>query len=169
MNHLRVCIVLLFSLLIINSCKKDDPPAAGIDKEMLDLARQASGFTWYKNSAAFLNKSSGSGHNFSFLRTRYNTTAATMLDSTGKIKTNAAFPEGSLIVKELSNGSTAERYAILLKRTGHESADEKGWVWGYINSNETIADAASNRGGGCKGCHSQADNIDYMLMNKFFP
>jgi hypothetical protein len=92
-----------------------------------------------------------------------------MLEADGKVKPGAVFPEGSLIVKELSNGSAAERYAILLKMANHESADERGWIWGYINADETVSEAASNKGSACKGCHNQQENIDYMLMNKFFP
>jgi hypothetical protein len=72
-------------------------------------------------------------------------------------------------VKELTNGSLPERYAMLLKKATHESADEKGWVWGYVNSDETVSIAASEKGNDCKGCHNQGGNIDYMLMNKYFP
>ena len=44
-----------------------------------------------------------------------------------------------------------------------------GWVWGYINADESIAAPASEKGSQCISCHSQSDNIDYMLMNKYFP
>lgn len=171
MSTYRKPLVVMFVAagIAIAACKKDDPPAKGIDQGLFDMAKQTAGFIWYKNSETLLNKSQGSGHNYSLLRTRYNTTAATMLGTDGKIKAGAVFPEGSLVVKELTNGNTAERYAILLKRAGHEAADERGWVWGYINMDGTVAEPASEKGGECKGCHGQQDNIDYMLMNKFFP
>lgn len=154
-----------------NSCKKDknDEPES-IDTELYNLAKETSGFVWYKNSSAFLNKSSGSGHSQPLLRTRYNATAATKLDSVGKVMTGAAFPEGSLIVKELNNDvSTLARYAILYKKSGDPNADAKGWIWGYVNADGSVAAKASDKGSSCTGCHSQTDNIDYMLMNKFFP
>jgi hypothetical protein len=159
------------AFLVVGSIACKHPiPATGIDKELLLLAKEPSGFTWYKNTPSYLAKSAGSGHNFSYLRTRFNTIAATMLDSNGMVKSDSVFPEGSLIVKELSHdGSSVGRFAILLKRTGHGAADEKGWIWGYVNSNETVADAASNKGYGCIGCHNQQGNIDYVLMNKYFP
>ena len=82
----------------------------------------------------------------------------------------ATFPEGSLIVKELyDNSTTLGRYAILYKKSGSSDADAKGWVWGYINADGGVAEAASKKGSSCISCHSQADNIDYMLMNKYFP
>ncbi len=159
----------LVSIWTINSCKKEKE-ATGTDKELYEMAKATSGFTWFKNSSSLLNKSSGSGHPQPFLRTRYNAVAATKLDSNGKIMTGSTFPEGSLIVKELNdNSTTLGRYAILYKKSGSADADAKGWVWGYINADGGVAETASKKGSSCTSCHSQADNIDYMLMNKYFP
>lgn len=163
---LSICLV---SIWTINSCKKENE-ATGTDKELYEMAKTTSGFTWFKNSSSLLNKSSGSGHSQPFLRTRYNSVAATKLDSNGKIMTGATFPEGSLIVKELyDNSTTLGRYAILYKKSGSVDADANGWVWGYINADGDVAEAASKKGSSCISCHLQADNIDYMLMNKYFP
>ncbi|MEZ5198530.1 MAG: cytochrome P460 family protein [Bacteroidales bacterium] len=161
--------VLVLSVLIFSSCNKDDE-LEGIDKELYDMASSSSGYTWFENSSAYLDKSSGSGHNYPFLRTRFNATAASRLDSTGRIYADTTFPEGSMIVKELYDGSKGlERYAILYKQSNNSNADANGWVWGYINSDETVAVSATEKGNACIGCHTQAGNIDYMLMNKFFP
>lgn len=153
------------------SCKNDsEEELVGIDKELYDMASDGSGFTWYKNSDAQLERSSGSGHGEPFLRTRFNGTAASQLDSAGKVMEGITFPDGSLVVKELINDNSGlSRYAILYKKPGHESADEKGWVWGYINADGSVAEPASKKGASCIGCHSQSGNIDYMLMNKYFP
>lgn len=162
----------VFSIAIVaislQACKKDEP-AVGIDLELLNMAKETSGFTWYKNSDAWLDKSSGSGHNYSGLRTRYNSTAATQLDGNGKVMANASFPDGSLVVKELSNGNVVDLYAVLYKMSNHEYADANGWVWGYVFADGNVATTAEDKGAICTGCHSQSDNIDYMLMNKFFP
>lgn len=156
-------------LLAIVSCQKD-PTATGTDKELYDMALSENGFTWYKNSNVLLNRSSGSGHSQPFLRTRYNSVSAAKLDPAGKVMNGTIFPEGSLIVKELwENSSSLERYAILYKQTTHPDSDNKGWVWGYINSDGTVAESASEKGSSCKSCHSQAGNIDNTLMNIYFP
>jgi hypothetical protein len=158
---------LILGIWTINSCKKKEKE---LDEELFELAKETSGFVWYKNSSSLLSKSSGSGHPQTSLRTRYNAAAATKLDANGKITANATFPEGALIVKELyENSTTVSRYAILYKKTDSPSADAKGWVWGYIDANGKVAEPASNKGKACISCHSQSDNIDYMLMNKFFP
>lgn len=164
-----VLAVIIIIISTLNSCKKDEV-ATGIDKQLLDMGKETGGFTWYKNSASLLNKSSGSGHNYPFLRTRYNSIAATVLDSTGKIISGSVFPDGSLVVKELFNNSTdIGRYAILYKKASDANADANGWVWGYINANGTVAEPASNKGSGCRSCHSQTNHIDYNLMNIYFP
>jgi hypothetical protein len=153
----------------VHSCKHEEK-GTGTDKELYDMAVVATGFTWYKNSAVKLDKSAGSGHAQPFLNTRYNAVAATQLDSSGKVKPGAVFPNGSLIVKELYDKSgRLERYAILYKSTGHKDADSKGWVWGYINYDGSVSEPASRKGSICINCHSQINSIDYMLMNKFFP
>lgn len=145
----------LVSIWTINSCKKEKE-ATGTDKELYEMAKATSGFTWFKNSSSLLNKSSGSGHPQPFLRTRYNAVAATKLDSNGKIMTGSTFPEGSLIVKELNdNSTTLGRYAILYKKSGSADADAKGWVWGYINADGGVAETASKKGSSCTSCHSQ--------------
>ena len=162
-------IAFLMAVAVCSGCKNDSQ-AEGTDKELYDLARGTTGFTWYKNSDALLNTTSGSGHSFPKLRTRYNEIAAVHLDVSGKITPGTTFPEGSLIVKEFhdSAGEIA-RYAVLYKESGSPDADSKGWVWGYINADGTVAQAASKKGSGCNDCHNQTGNVDYTLMNKYFP
>ncbi len=171
-SKLKTMIVLSFCLAgigSVSSCKKEKQ-ATGTDKELYEMSKVTDGFIWFKNSGSLLNKSAGSGHPQPFLRTRYNAVAATKLDSNAKIMNGATFPEGSLIVKELYENSTSlVRYAILYKNSGSADADARGWVWGYINADGGVATAASKKGSSCISCHSQADNIDYMLMNKYFP
>lgn len=165
-----ILILLLIGIInaILPSCKKED--AVGTDKELLDLAQATAGFTWYKNANTLLAKSNASGHSEPFLKTRFNATASTKLDAGGRPIDGTSFPDGSLVVKELyKNENTLNRYAILYKKTGHPDADEKGWVWGYINADGTVAAAAAQKGSGCKSCHSQGGNIDYILMKKYFP
>lgn len=170
-NHLNLFLFLsiFITVSLISSCKKDKA-GKDIDTELYDLAKETSGFVWYKNSDSLLPISSGSGHSFPYLRTRYNSIAATQLESNGKIKVTADFPEGSIIVKELYSSETnLSRYAVLYKKAENVYADDNGWVWGYINSDGSVASSATGKGGSCISCHSQAGNIDYMLMNTYFP
>ncbi len=93
-----------------------------------------------------------------------------MLDSSGMIMDSILFPDGSLVVKDLySDASTLARYAVLYKQSNSSYADDQGWIWGYINADGTVAVSAEEKGQQCITCHSQEGNIDYMLMNKYFP
>lgn len=151
------------------SCKHD-PITTDIDWELYEMALQTDGYTWFKNTNAALAKSSGSGHSEPYLRTRFNNIASTKLDSNGRVMNGTTFPNGSVIVKELLNGDQSiARYAILFKDPTNEYADANGWVWGYVFPGGKVAASATERGGACIGCHSQSGNIDYVLMNKFYP
>lgn len=151
------------------SCKKEKVPDE-LDIKLYNMSVKTTGFTWFKLSDMNLDKSSGSGHNFPFLRTRFNDIASSQLDVNGKVNDGIIFPEGSLIVKELINEDLEiERYAILYKESSNNYADANGWVWGYINSDKTIESSALDKGASCISCHQQTGNIDQVLMNKFFP
>ena len=39
----------------------------------------------------------------------------------------------------------------------------------YLEEDGKVILPASDKGSSCISCHSQAGNIDYMLMNKYFP
>lgn len=173
----KTIILLLSSILslsvVISACKKeddDDDDTQTTDELLFEMAQETAGFTWYKNSGDALPKSNGSGHSEPLLRTRYNTTAATKLDGNGKVMDGITFPESSLIVKELLNSDeSVSLYAILYKQASNEDADADGWVWGYIRPSGEAAISATEKGSGCRGCHSQNESIDFTLMNKYFP
>ena len=167
---MRYLYLLSISFFFFFSACKNDKGLSGIDAELFEKAKNTSGFTWFNNSTAYLTKSSGSGHSNPFLRTRFDAISTNKLDSTGKVMDSTVFEEGSLIVKELYDSSkNIERYAVLYKDSNSEYADANGWVWGYINSDGTVAAPAEDKGAACLGCHSQSGNIDYSLMNKYFP
>ena len=161
---------LLGILMVVESCKHDPIITDNIDEELYNMAKDTNGFTWFKFSDIGLPKSSGTGHSEPLLRTRYNDIATMYLDSNGLVIPGTQFPNGSLIVKELlSNSGGILRYAVLYKDSDNINADPNGWVWGYIDTDGTVAVTARDKGQVCIGCHTQSDNIDYGLMNKYFP
>jgi hypothetical protein len=167
-STLLFCAVLL--LVALTGGCKHEPDTSTLDLELLDLARNAEGHTWYRSTDALLNRTSGSGHTEAFLRTRYNAIAATVLDSNARVLQDTVFPSGSLIVKELwESSSTLGTYAVMLKRPEDASADASGWVWGYIRSNGEVRHSALDGGAVCISCHTQPGHIDATLMNVAFP
>jgi hypothetical protein len=171
---MRKLILLLSLTLIFFSCKKEEETIynseTNTDLELYQKAKATTNFSWYKNIDSLFKKSSGSGHGQAYFKTRFNAIAASKLTSEGKVQNNASFPEGSLIVKELyADEKSLDLYAILFKDSKNVDADAKGWVWGYIRPGGNVAVSASKKGSSCINCHSQSENIDYVLMNKFYP
>ncbi|MCC6817250.1 MAG: cytochrome P460 family protein [Saprospiraceae bacterium] len=164
-----ILLLVLIGMILAVSCSKDEA-ATGSDLELLNLAKASGIWVYYKLDSSYLNRSSGSGHNFKKLRTRFNAIAATQLDIDGKVKSNAQFADGSVVVKELTDDTHhVERFAILYKNSTHADADSRGWVWGYVNADGTVSESATKKGNSCIGCHTQVGSLDYILMNKFFP
>lgn len=170
-NKLTAAFIFFFCCavtLTINSCKKK--PAIGTDLELYKMAKDTSGFIWYKFSDSLLNKSSNSAHSFPFIRTRFNSTAATRLTVYGIVRKGASFDEGSLIVKEMCDKAGKLRvYTTLYKKTGSKDADENGWIWNAVSDEGKVEISATKKGKDCISCHQQEDNIDNILMNKYFP
>ena len=50
-----------------------------------------------------------------------------------------------------------------------EAASEWFKELGYIYADGNVAYTSGNKGAQCISCHSQTGQIDYMLMNKYFP
>jgi hypothetical protein len=138
--------------------------------QIFDIAKQTSGYTWYKKSDAALAKTAKSAHTEPFMRTRYNATAAMSLDANGKVRDGAVFADGSVITKELLNADrSVNGYALLLKRKSDTNADPDGWVWGYVSASGAERHPLTSKGNGCIGCHSIAGHIDRTLMNVSVP
>ncbi len=168
-----IAVFLLFALFI--GCKEEESPAATptpvqtttTEAQLYVLGKNATGFTFYKNSADTLLKGGNSGHPDARLRTRYNSIAAKYLDAAGKVKTGTVFPDSSLIVKELFTGSTLTTYVFLFKKKNDTNADGNGWVWAETSPSGTALYPASNKGAGCTGCHGTG--IDFTRMNDAQP
>jgi hypothetical protein len=162
-------ILFISFLFILSSCAKDKTPAP-TDAQLVKLVFETTSFRCYQDNDSLYAKTAGSGHNFPFLKTKYNSIAASQLDVEGNLLSNAQFPEESLIVKELYSDSTSiDVFAVMYKNSGNPNADANGWIWAYVNADKSIGFESSRKGVGCISCHSQTGNLDYMLMNKFYP
>jgi len=163
---------LLFALVasaVLAACQHE-VGSFDTDTELFERSRSNEASVWYKLNDTLLPRSSGSGHSEALLRTRFNATAASALDSVGQVIADTTFRNGSLIVKELwPDASGVGTYAVMLKRPSDPSADANGWIWGYIRSSGEVRESAIDQGAVCRGCHAQAGSIDGTLMNAYFP
>jgi hypothetical protein len=137
------------------------------DDALKTLAAASTPWAYFKNASAPIARASTSPHPEPFIRVRYNSFAATQLDATGRVKAGASFPDSSVIVKEMSDGTTVTTVAVMMKLTGSSTAGFGGWVWGEYTPSGTIRYSTAGRGGACSSCHSRG--IDYTRMNDTHP
>ncbi len=163
----------LLVLLSAVACSSDPlrglTPGAGsavTDADLVRLSKTDATWTFYKRSATPITRSSRP-HPDAQALTRYNTRAATQLDAAGKVRAGASFPDSSIIVKELSDGSTIATYAAMMKLRGSSSAGFDGWIWAEYSPDGAVKYSTTGRGGACSDCHSQG--IDYTRMNDTHP
>ena len=157
--------VSLFTLALLTSCTKNRA-ISGFDSELFAKAQKTDGFVYYNLSSEYLKSPIQSGHKSVYVRTKYNDIAATMLDDKGLVISGDVFPDGSLIVNEMSSTQSApEKYAIMFKDPKNEFADKNGWVWTYLNADNTIIEPSSRKGISCVKCHSVGNST---LMSNYF-
>ncbi len=160
-------------LLVVGGCKTDPldglTPGTGpavSDAALYALSQSNGSWTYYKRSATPIRRESRP-HAEPYALVRYNALAASQLDAAGKVRSGAVFPDSSVIVKELSNGTTVSTYAIMMKVRNSSSAGFGGWIWAELGPNGTVIYSTSRRGAGCSGCHESG--IDYTRMNDSHP
>ncbi len=163
---------LCLCLVLVAGCGGGDPTgdngsggaAALSDAALFALASPTAGFTWFAGTTDTLGSTAGTGHVERRLRIRVNARAATQLDPQGYFRAGAAFPDSSLIVKELydANGRITT-LAVMYKRRGDRNAAANDWLWGYFDRSGNVKFALSTRGSVCTGCH--ASGTDYTRAN----
>ncbi len=169
MKSLALVLVLIGTVGCSSDPLKGLAPASGpavSDASLSALSQTGPTWAFYKRSATPITRSSRP-HPESKALVRYNAQAATQLDAAGKVRSGASFPDSSIIVKELSDGSTVVTYAVMMKLRGSSSAGFDGWVWAEFGPNGAVKYSTAGRGGSCSSCHSSG--IDYTRMNDSHP
>jgi len=161
-----VVAVLLFWGCGDSSSPSANPPSEVTDAQLYELQRAPTEWKTYRFRNDTLVRGGNSAHP-DRLFVRYNPTAATQLDSAGKIRGDAVFPDSSLIVKDVFTGSTRTVIAYMLKLRNAPNAGPDGWVWAETRDDGTPFISASTKGAGCAPCHSVG--IDYTRMNDAHP
>lgn len=145
---------ILTSIIIIQSCKKDKTDTDQENSLYSEIT--TSGYTYYK-SGNLLSGVSPSPHG-SF-KLRFNTTALAALDSTGELPIGSSFPTGSIIVKDIFNGSNISLYAVMKKDPSNKNAGS-GWIWAEFNPDGSVFFNTNKKGSSCTGCHSGSPSRD---------
>ena len=100
----------------------------------------------------------------SSIRTRYDRYAATQLDSLGRVRLGADFPDSSTVVKEVYEGTQAVSILIMHKAVGDPTAGHGSWLWGeYSAETGATLHSITQDDAACHNCH--VAGIDHMRMN----
>ena len=84
-----------------------------------------------------------------------------VIKNNGKLPVGSKFPDGSLIMKDITDGSTISLYAFMYKYSG-------SWIWGEVKPDGNILHSVNGDEGICTGCHSQSGNRDLVVSFNFY-
>jgi len=165
----KLLFVSLLVLIVVFSCTKDKGQVAvdaansiNTDAKLFAYMKTQK-FSYYKNDSVNKIASTSGFHSGSYFL-KFNKTATSQLDGTGKLPAGATFSDSSLVVKELYNGSSIDKYSIMFKDSKSPFASG-GWIWAMFNTDGTVVSGLgiAADGGGCNvsGCHANG-NRDHL-------
>ena len=139
--------------IVSQSCKK-----TRLNDSIYEEAR-GTGLSFYLGIDSVFNPAGGSPHgNF---KLKFNNTAASALDGTGRLPVGGSFPDGSLIVKEGFTGTGNMLYAVMKKDSESKFA-ANGWLWAEYKPDGEIIYNIKEKGAACISCHSASTNRDQV-------
>ncbi len=140
----------IFSLSIATSCRKKTNEKLYEESKTADLV-------FYKSKDTIYGPKGGSPHGA--FKLKFNSTAVGVLGADGKLASGSEFPKGSLLVKEVYEGTTLKLYAVMKKDPTSKYASN-GWVWAEYKPNGGVEYDISKTGSACTSCHSNSPARD---------
>jgi hypothetical protein len=148
---LAILTLVLFIALLNLSCKKKKTT----DKLYKDAT--SSDLIFYKNKDTIYPPAGGSPHG-SF-KLKFNSTAMSKFDASGRLPQGATFDNGSVIVKEVYSGGSLSLYAVM-KKDPDSKFSSNGWLWAEFGTDGKDIFSISKKGDGCVSCHKATPNRD---------
>lgn len=134
------------------------------DDEIFKWVSSETVYYYYRNDPSILPTSEETerAHD-NFMRVRFNKTAASVLDSAGRLPKGAVFPDSSIIVKEIysDKNKEAEILAVMVKLKGAQNS-AAGWLWAEYSPAGKIEYSVTKKGKVCVSCHKPGD--DYVRI-----
>jgi len=160
-----IILIFLASIIgILHSCIYDkvEPEGYVSDETLFSLSdTTVTNFQYYKNNLSILSAAGNSPHGA--FRVRFDSIAASALDTNGVLPSGATFPNNSVIVKETYIGSKIDLIVLMYKSAGAPNAN-LNWVWGEYNTDGSVVYSSGKAGTDCVSCHSDPGNKDYVRL-----
>ena len=169
----------LVALLSVMACDESNRPPAGPSPAdgirdtaaLFQLITQTDPLTEYAlfpNAEEFtVGRLNGSEAHRSIVRVSMNARALGALQS-GRLATGAQFPDGSIILKEITPraGAPVTVYAVMYKDAGNPFAGDR-WLWAEFSADGSVGYSVSNRGTACTSCHQREQGRLNDLVRTF--
>ncbi|MDQ3110916.1 MAG: cytochrome P460 family protein [Bacteroidota bacterium] len=149
----RISFFLVLAFIVVQACNK-----TRLNDKIFDEVTSTN-LVFYQGQDSVYNPAGGSPHGD--FKLKFNSTAASVLDATGRLPAGSSFPDGSLIVKEALSGTSGMFYAIMKKDKKSKFANE-GWLWAEYNQDGTVIYNVKEKGSACISCHSASPNRDHV-------
>ena len=154
-SPIAIAFIIITFILIIHGCTKETI-VVDSDNELYKEITE-SGFTFYQ-SGVLLSGASPNPHG-SF-KLRFNAIAFAALDNSEELPTGSSFPDGSVIVKDIYNGSSIDLYAVMKKDASNTKAGSD-WLWAEFGTDGSMVYSIDKKGSGCTGCHGGSPSRDF--------
>lgn len=86
--------------------------------------------------------------------------------ASGRLPEGSAFPDGSLIVKEIRQGGPTTLFAVMYRDRQNALAGQ-GWLWAEYAPDGSVVASIQSRGSGCISCHSRERGPANDLVRTF--
>jgi hypothetical protein len=155
----------LFIILILEfiSCVSEKQEGLVVtDETVVSLAKNVSSFTYFKNSTDTLQTDPSSEHGL-YMRVRMNSRALTAMNDSVSNAILDAFPDESMIVKEMYDARGGPLTGFVLIYKLHNGANQNhGWIWGEYTADGSTVYSVGKKGDRCLGCHMESTNVDLI-------
>ena len=95
----------------------------------------------------------GSDAHRPMVRVSMNQRAYGALDA-GRLPEGSAFPDGSVVVKEIRDGAVTTLLAVMFRDRDNPMSGQ-GWLWAEYTPEGSVLVSLQNRGAGCTPCHAR--------------
>jgi hypothetical protein len=107
----------------------------------------------------------GSDAHRPMVRVSMNQRAYGALDA-GRLPEGGAFPDGSVVVKEIRDGAVTTLLAVMVRDRDNPLSGQ-GWLWAEYTPEGTVLVPMRNRGVGCTPCHAREQGLRNDLVRTF--
>lgn len=157
-------------MLLIVCCEM--PPVSqqiSSDAQLFTLVTQIQPFALYalfpRADSVTSGTLNGSNAHQPMVRVSMNAKAFSALQN-DTLPAGTAFPDSSIILKQIISGGQTILYALIYKDRSNPLAGN-GWLWAEYQLDGVVMYSITNRGSSCTGCHAREQGPQHDFVRTF--